>query len=292
LAQGNNNPFGVSPQEMLRGVDPATVQKLNQFSNALDKNPNDVNALISRAALSLEVADKGLYNFQWILFASKDLEKAIRLDPNNWMARHDYAMACFQAGDVTKAMPNEHLAVIQFTKAIALKPDSARSYMGRGWAYLMLGDEANANADFQKTLQLDPSLRPELTREADAVRGKLAQLVLRGRHDEAHGVLYGQSQRTHAGPMHRHKRILDQRRMPHLHRDGSRTAAARQAEFRHRQPGPRGRQLPASAQRRQRQVQRPRQRLFREVGAHCPTWGMPLACPAGRGPGSGRAPLA
>jgi len=140
LAQGNNNPFGVSPQEMLRGVDPATVQKLNRFSNALDKNPNDVNALISRAALSLEVADKGRYNFQWILFASKDLEKAIRLDPNNWIARHDYAMACFQAGDVTKAMPNEHLAVIQFTKAIALKPDSARSYMGRGWAYLMLGD--------------------------------------------------------------------------------------------------------------------------------------------------------
>jgi tetratricopeptide (TPR) repeat protein len=177
LAQGNNNPFGVSPQEMLRGVDPATVQKLNRFSNALDKNPNDVNALISRAALSLEVADKGRYNFQWILFASKDLEKAIRLDPNNWMARHDYAMACFQAGDVTKAMPNEHLAVIQFTKAIALKPDSARSYMGRGWAYLMLGDEASANADFQKTLQLNPSLRPELTREADSVRGKLTQLA-------------------------------------------------------------------------------------------------------------------
>ena len=56
-----------------------------------------------------------------------------------------------------------------FSKAIALNPGSARSYMGRGWAYLTMNDQAHANADFSAALKLDPSLRPTLEKEVAGV---------------------------------------------------------------------------------------------------------------------------
>lgn len=177
-----NNPFSVSTQQMLTGVDAATVQKLVAQSNAIQRNPNDVTALVTRATISLNIADHSPYSFQWIHFAAKDLEKAIRLAPNNFYARHNYAMACFQAGDVGAAQPNMQLAVIQFGKAIQLKPDSARSFMGRGWAYLMLNNETHADVDFQKALQLEPDLRPQLLKEANAIRQKKACAAAMQRH--------------------------------------------------------------------------------------------------------------
>jgi tetratricopeptide (TPR) repeat protein len=175
-AQGNyNNIFSVSPQEMLAGVDAGTVQKLAAANTAVQRNPNDVNALVTRAAISLNIAGRSRYSFQWVHSAALDLEKAIRLDPKNFYALHNYAMACYQAGDDSDAQPNMHLAVIHFTNAIRIKPDSARSYMGRGWAYLMMDDQAHAQEDFQKTLALDPALRDELERQATAISQKRAQ---------------------------------------------------------------------------------------------------------------------
>jgi tetratricopeptide (TPR) repeat protein len=76
---------------------------------------------------------------------------------------------------VNAAQPVMHPAVIHFNRALQLKPDSARTYMGRGWAYLMMDDQAHANADFQKALQLDPSLRDQLVRQANGIRQKRAQ---------------------------------------------------------------------------------------------------------------------
>jgi tetratricopeptide (TPR) repeat protein len=174
-AFAQSDAFNVSPQQMFAGVDAATVRQFVAVSNTLQRNPNDVNALISRAGISLNISNRSLYSFQWVHFAAKDLERALRLDPNNFPAHHDYGMACFKAGDVNDAQPVMHLAVMQFTKAIQLRPDSARSYMGRGWAYLMLDDPTHANADFQQALQLNPGLRSELTTEAEAIRQKRAQ---------------------------------------------------------------------------------------------------------------------
>jgi tetratricopeptide (TPR) repeat protein len=175
VGQGNYDIFSVSPQEMFAGVDGASVQRFNDANTAVQQRPNDVNALLTRAGASMDIALKSRYRFQWIHFAAKDLEKAIQLDPNNFYARHDYGMACFLAGDVGGGQPNMQLAVIQLTKAIQLKPDSARSYMGRGWAYLMLNDQARAQADFEKALQLDPSLKNELVSEANAIVQKKGQ---------------------------------------------------------------------------------------------------------------------
>jgi tetratricopeptide (TPR) repeat protein len=175
-AQGDySNIFSVSSQEMLVGVDAQTVQQLNTASNAVQKNSNDVNALVTRAVISLNIATRSRYSYQWVHFAAKDLEQALRLDPGNFSAHHNYAMAYYLAGDFGDAQPGMRQAVAHFTRALQIKPDSARTYMGRGWAYLMLGDEAHADADFQKAVQLDPSLRDQLISQADAIRQKRGQ---------------------------------------------------------------------------------------------------------------------
>ena len=172
---GNGDAFSVTPQQMLQGVDPQTVQQFNAASAAIQRSPNDVNALVTRAQIALNISQRNPYSYQWVHFAALDLEKALRLDPNNFYALHDYAMAYFNAGDGSDAQTNMHQAVALFTRALQINPNSARTYMGRGWAYLMMDDEAHANADFQKTLQLDPSLSGDLTQEANAIRQTRAQ---------------------------------------------------------------------------------------------------------------------
>jgi tetratricopeptide (TPR) repeat protein len=172
-AQSNN--MGVTPQQMLQGVDPQTAQQFNAASAAIQRSPNDANALVTRAQIALNISQRSPYSYQWVHLAALDLEKALRLDPKNFYALHDYAMAYFNAGDGSDAQTNMHQAVALFTRALQINPNSARTYMGRGWAYLMLDDEAHADADFQKTLQLDPSLSGDLTQQANAIRQKRAQ---------------------------------------------------------------------------------------------------------------------
>jgi tetratricopeptide (TPR) repeat protein len=169
--------FTATPQQMIERVDRNTIQQLAAASNAIQQNANDVNALVQRGSYSLGAADQSMYRDSWLHFAAKDLESALRLDPNNFTARHNYAQTCLEVGDVSAAQPVMHLAVFQFTKAIQIRPDSARSYMGRGWAYLMMKDEAHADVDFQKALQLDPGLRQQLVAEANDIRKKLGQIA-------------------------------------------------------------------------------------------------------------------
>jgi tetratricopeptide (TPR) repeat protein len=166
-----------TPQEMIERIDRSTLQNLAAASQDLQGNPNDVNALVRRGSAALAAADKSMYRDSWLHFGAQDLESALRLDPNNFYARHNYAQTCFESGDPTPDHRVMRLAVYHFTKAIALKPDSARSYMGRGWAYLMLQDDSHANADFQKALQLDPSLRPQLEAEASDIHKRLSQMA-------------------------------------------------------------------------------------------------------------------
>jgi tetratricopeptide (TPR) repeat protein len=168
---------------MMEGLDAKTVQQLAQWTAVLEKNPKDFNALNQRGSLSLYAAHRSRYSVFRIYRAAKDLESAIKLNPTDFYARHNYAQAAFEAGDWGDAQPNMHLAVIQFTKAIELNPKSARSYMGRGWAYLMLNDQSHAEADFKKTRELDPSLQADLEKEASGCRAGNPQAdrsILRG----------------------------------------------------------------------------------------------------------------
>ncbi len=169
--------FGPTQQQMMEGLDAKTVQKLAQWTAVLEKNPKDFNALNQRGSLSLYAAHRSRYSVFWIYRAAKDLESATKLNPTDFYARHNYAQAAFEAGDWGDAQPNMHLAVIQFTKAIELNPKSARSHMGRGWAYMMLNDQSHADADFKKTRELDPSLQADLEKEAKGITEKKKQAV-------------------------------------------------------------------------------------------------------------------
>lgn len=128
------------PQQMLQGHDPAQVQQFLKWSDVLLKNPRDVNALDNRGVLSMRFATKGLYRTYWQWLAAKDLEAAVQINPKDFYAWHNYGDLNYSAGDLW--MMNDHSnaqrAVTAFSRAIALNPGSARSYMGRGWAYLTM----------------------------------------------------------------------------------------------------------------------------------------------------------
>lgn len=178
-----------SPQKVLAGCDPQTIRLFNQQSDALRRNPKDEDALVNRGVYGLRLARTSRYDTFLVWLAAKDLEAAIKLDPGDFAAWHNYGDVNYTAGD--DWMHNDHSnarrAVDAFNHAIRLNPKSARSYMGRGWAYYEMNDQANANADFQKALQLDPTLRADIQKEikniqerhgqANAARGTLDQMT-------------------------------------------------------------------------------------------------------------------
>lgn len=177
-----------SPQKVLEGCDPQTIRLFNEQSAALRQNPRDEDALVNRGVYGLRLARKSSYNTFLVWLAAKDLEQAIKLDPSDFAAWHNYGDVNYSAGDywITNDHSNMRRSVDAFNHAIRLNPKSARSYMGRGWAYYEMNDQANANADFQKALQLDPTLRADIQTEikniqerhgqANAARGTLEQI--------------------------------------------------------------------------------------------------------------------
>ena len=196
-----------APERMLQGRDPAQVQQFLKWSAALANNSRDVNALDNRAYLAMEFAKRGLYRTYWQWLAAKDLEAAVHINPKDFVAWHNYGDLNYSAGDFW--MANDHSnarrAVTAFTRAIALNPGSARSYMGRGWAYLAMDDQPRAGADFSTALKLDPSLRPGLEKEAGNIRERKAQEVA------ARGTLNQMSRYT-VEPLARTKEQCDQYR--------------------------------------------------------------------------------
>lgn len=196
-----------APERMLQGRNPAQVQQFLQWSAALSKNPRDVNALDNRAYLGMEFAKRGLYRTYWQWLAAKDLEAAMQINPKDFVAWHNYGDLNYSAGDfwMTNDHSNARRAVAAFTRAIALNPGSARSYMGRGWAYLAMDDQPHASADFSTALKLDPSLRPALEKEVGNIRERKAQEAA------ARGTLNQMSRYT-VEPLARTKEQCDQYR--------------------------------------------------------------------------------
>ena len=133
-------------------------------SNAVRHNPKDADAFVARAVCYMTFGPNDqkppLRNME---AAVKDLETAIKLAPRSFFAHHNYAHAAYLLG-------YDDFAVYEFTKAIALNPNSSRSYMGRGYAYLEECNLKAAPADFQKAVSLDPSLRREVATEQTFAR--------------------------------------------------------------------------------------------------------------------------
>jgi hypothetical protein len=82
---------------VLDGCDPQTVRNFNEQSAALVKNPKDDRVLVNCAVYTLRLARTSRYDTFLIWLAAKDLEQAIRIDPNEWTAWHNYADVNYSA---------------------------------------------------------------------------------------------------------------------------------------------------------------------------------------------------
>jgi hypothetical protein len=165
--QNRGSIAGVSPRsELPAGVSTgrSPADTCISQSNAVQQNPKDANAYITRAVCYMTFGPNDrkppLKNME---AAVKDLETAIKLAPRNFFAHHNYAHAAYLLG-------YDNFAVYEFNKAIALNPNSGRSYMGRGFAYLEECNFKAAPPDLQKAVSLDPSLRSKVATEQEFAR--------------------------------------------------------------------------------------------------------------------------
>jgi tetratricopeptide (TPR) repeat protein len=99
----------------------------------------------------------GAYNTLGALFAQQGLETCaissfqagLRLDPGNWEARYNLALALMQHGDRKRAME-------ELRAAIAEKPDSASAHHALGALFEADNNWAAAAAEYQAVLHADP----------------------------------------------------------------------------------------------------------------------------------------
>lgn len=139
-----------------RFLNPGQKERIDRATQEIQKNPRDAGAYVNRAECYLEIPPGGgkppLPNVD---LAVADLEQALKLNPRNFSARHDYAHVAYLLG-------YQDFAISEFGKAIMLNPSSARSYLGRGWAYFASCRLGDAAADFSRTVGLDPSLQAKV----------------------------------------------------------------------------------------------------------------------------------
>lgn len=89
---------------------------------------------------------------------SKDLQRAMQLDPDNGLLYNSLAKIYFDKGQYQQALET-------YSKAISLEPDMGELYINRGAAYGMLGDLQAALQDMDTGLRIEPNfLRGYLNR--------------------------------------------------------------------------------------------------------------------------------
>lgn len=175
----NWDPRWPSPERMLERCDPNIVRQFLDESAILAKNPKNTTSLVRSGVFAGMLARTSRYGSFWLWLEAKDLEQAIALNPNDFAAWHNYGDVNHRTGngwDLTDHSAARR-AVNAFSKAIGLNHKSARSYMGRGWSYLDMDDNARANADFKKALQLDPSLRSDMQKEIGLMQKRRAEIA-------------------------------------------------------------------------------------------------------------------
>jgi tetratricopeptide (TPR) repeat protein len=152
-ARSSSNGTAAPAAGQLASAGSCNFAALNQEIRA---NSRNVNALITRAACNLN-SSRPPYKppLQNVELAVADLEAALRLEPQNYYALHNYAQAAYLLGF-------DQYAATEYTKAIEVNPHGARSYLGRGWAYANLCQLKNMNEDFGQAVRLDHSLQREV----------------------------------------------------------------------------------------------------------------------------------
>lgn len=100
--------------------------------------------------------------------ASMLVEKSLKIDAGNFTALEVRGKIRTGKGDYTGAISD-------FDAAIKMMPAMPITYLSRGLAKLLSGNEAEAQKDFDKYLQLFPNGKPYLDQEIERAKQKLQQ---------------------------------------------------------------------------------------------------------------------
>ena len=131
---------------------PDIVAKVAAATAQIQQNPRDANAWVRRASAYLTAASANMKPpLRNLEAAILDLEQALRLDPNNFYARHNYGNAAYLLG-------YQDFAIYEFDRALAIDARSARTWMGRGWSWYEKCELDRASSDFDQAVSLDMNL--------------------------------------------------------------------------------------------------------------------------------------
>jgi len=155
------------------------------------------------AAIRLAPKNAALYNARgWLRFqagdsraALRDLNTAVSLDPKSVAYLANRAHVRYELRDMSNAFldysrliemsPNDarlylsrgmtwdtedRKALDDYSKAIELKPGFALAFVRRGFTHLWWGQQAEAQADFDTALKLDPTMKGEIDYETEFVK--------------------------------------------------------------------------------------------------------------------------
>ncbi len=140
---------------------PDIAAKVAAATAQIQQNPRDANAWVRRASAYLTPASANMKPpLQNLEAAILDLEQALRLDPNNFYARHNYGNAAYLLG-------YQDFAIYEFDRAIQIDPRSARTWMGRGWSWYEKCELDRASSDFDRAVSLDQSLTSSIAAPAE-----------------------------------------------------------------------------------------------------------------------------
>jgi Flp pilus assembly protein TadD len=174
-AAGNLDAAIASYTSALRIAPNSGVAYLNRASSYLYKGNFQAALADANKALELTVpkmddvynvrgtAKAGLLDYDG---AIADCNRALKIDPKNWLAYNNRANNRLRKGDYAGTLAD-------CNKAISLNSGSALGYYNRGFAKTNLGDQAGALADWQKAVSLQASFGAELN-------PKIAQLQAMG----------------------------------------------------------------------------------------------------------------
>ncbi|NJL51833.1 MAG: serine protease [Hydrococcus sp. SU_1_0] len=164
---------------------------INEFSQALASNPNDIDALSGRA--------EAYYWVQDFTSAIQDFDTVLERNPNN-------PTFFFYRGVAHGELKEYEKAIADYDQAIQLNPDFAAAYYNRGLVFGRdLGEYQKALADFTKSIEIAPedtqayvdrgSVYKSLEEWRAAIDNYSQAIQLNPQHADAHynrGLAYSQ----------------------------------------------------------------------------------------------------
>ena len=140
-AQLGNNELAKRDHDHAFRLDPLAVRTRSFFDRAVEMDPTNGAALVSRGLALSEAGEDER--------AIADFDQAIALDPSD-------QLAIFNRGAVYEQMGDLDAALRDFDRAVELRPDSSYDRAVRGSLLATLGNLDGARADWHRALELDP----------------------------------------------------------------------------------------------------------------------------------------